>query len=164
VATDTDVVLLAGGRRVVRAARQLAAQTEGNEWSVCGRTDGFAGFEEPPRPRDRSVDPDLDIVVVEHSPGGEWRVSCHANFCRFESPVDDLSLLSSVHDTRQSSHVQQGLPSPVRHASCRTLLFLWQIRQGGTELKADWPASRAGIGEMPRACQAPYHIRRSVAS
>ena len=83
VAMGTDVVLFAGGRRLVQMARLLAAHTERNEWSFCGRTDGFAGFDEPLCPGYRSIDSDLQIVVVDRSPSGEWRVACHADFLGF---------------------------------------------------------------------------------
>ena len=79
-------------------ARLLAAQTEGSEWSLCARTDGFAGFDEPLCPRYRSVDSDLEIVVVDRSPGGERRMACHTNF---------LGPLSAVVDVRLP-YVRQG--------------------------------------------------------
>jgi hypothetical protein len=149
VAMGTDVVLFAGGRRLVHMARLLATHTEGNEWSFCGRTDGFAGFDEPLCPCCRSVESDLEIVIVDRSPGAEYGVACHADFLGLLSATLDFWLLYAVHDTRQSSHVQQGIRSWVRHASCRTLAFLWQMRQGGTRSRADAVASCADIGETP---------------
>jgi len=98
VAMGADVVLLACGRRAVQMARLLAAQTEGSEWSLCARTDGFAGFDEPLCPRYRSVDSDLEIVVVDRSPGSERRMACHANV---------LGPLSAVVDVRLP-YVRQG--------------------------------------------------------
>ncbi len=162
VAMGADVVLLACGRRAVQMARLLAAQTEGSEWSLCARTDGFAGFDEPLCPRYRSVDSELEIVVVDRSPGGERRMACHANFLGLLSAAVDVRLPYVVHDRRQSSHVQQGLRSAVRHASGRTWAFLRQIRQAGMGPRADSVASRADIGRPKRAGD-PTTTGRSVA-
>jgi hypothetical protein len=163
VAMGTDVVLFADWRRLVQMARLLAAHTERNEWSLCGRTDGSAGFDEPLCPGYRSVDSDLEIVVVDRSPSDEWRVACHADFLGFLSATGDVWLPCVVHDTRQSSHVQQGMRSSVRHASSRTLVFLRQMGQGGTGPRADSLASPADIGETPRLAKDTTTTGRSVA-
>ena len=86
----TDVVLFACGRRLVQMARLLATQTERNEWSFCGHTDGFADFDEPLGPCYRSVNPDLELVVVDCSPRSEWRAACHADFLGLLSATVDV--------------------------------------------------------------------------
>jgi hypothetical protein len=164
VAVGTDVVLLAGGRRAVQMARLLVAQTEGNEWSLCARTDGIGGLDEPSCPRNRSVGSDLEIVVMDRSPSGEWRVGRHANFLGLRSAAVDLGLLSVVHDTRQSSHVQQAVSSAVRHAKWRTLRLLRQMMHVGTAPRADVRVtSRASMASLGVASHAiPAEVGRSV--